>query len=171
MGPSCRPSTQPPRSSCVFFDIMECKFIQLRQLIGCLYSRQQMRLTFNYWRKGGYNVGSEDYRWSAISVIDFSMIMVLTLITGRFFKNMFLDSFGSSSTLPSFPSSRAFFSMPSPPLQHTQFFCPPSSTRRSQPLIYCTLWSKLLLSSANGSATARCGVSDYRITIQKQLLC
>lgn len=22
------------------------------------------RLTFNYWRKGGYTVGSEDYRWS-----------------------------------------------------------------------------------------------------------
>lgn len=21
------------------------------------------RLTFNYWRKGGYNIGSEDYRW------------------------------------------------------------------------------------------------------------
>ncbi|OTB08359.1 hypothetical protein M426DRAFT_316983 [Hypoxylon sp. CI-4A] len=24
------------------------------------------RLTFNYWRKGGYNVGSEDYRWEII---------------------------------------------------------------------------------------------------------
>lgn len=23
----------------------------------------QIRLTFNYWRKGGYQVGSEDYRW------------------------------------------------------------------------------------------------------------
>ncbi len=23
----------------------------------------QVRLTYNYWRKGGYNVGSEDYRW------------------------------------------------------------------------------------------------------------
>lgn len=20
-------------------------------------------MTYNYWRKGGYNVGSEDYRW------------------------------------------------------------------------------------------------------------
>lgn len=27
-------------------------------------SGMQIRLTFNYWRKGGYNVGSEDYRWS-----------------------------------------------------------------------------------------------------------
>ncbi|KAJ2965830.1 hypothetical protein NQ176_g10432 [Zarea fungicola] len=24
------------------------------------------RLTFNYWRKGGYNIGSEDYRWCII---------------------------------------------------------------------------------------------------------
>jgi steroid 5-alpha reductase family enzyme len=22
-----------------------------------------LRLTFNYWRKGGYSIGSEDYRW------------------------------------------------------------------------------------------------------------
>ncbi|KAK5727067.1 hypothetical protein LTR15_002959 [Elasticomyces elasticus] len=25
-----------------------------------------VRLTFNYWRKGGYNIGSEDYRWELI---------------------------------------------------------------------------------------------------------
>jgi steroid 5-alpha reductase family enzyme len=25
-----------------------------------------MRLTFNYWRKGGYTVGSEDYRWAIV---------------------------------------------------------------------------------------------------------
>lgn len=24
-----------------------------------------IRLTFNYWRKGGYQIGSEDYRWYA----------------------------------------------------------------------------------------------------------
>jgi steroid 5-alpha reductase family enzyme len=24
------------------------------------------RLTFNYWRKGGYTVGSEDYRWAIV---------------------------------------------------------------------------------------------------------
>jgi steroid 5-alpha reductase family enzyme len=23
----------------------------------------QIRLTYNYWRKGGYEIGSEDYRW------------------------------------------------------------------------------------------------------------
>jgi len=25
-----------------------------------------IRLTFNYWRKGGYSIGSEDYRWEHI---------------------------------------------------------------------------------------------------------
>ena len=25
-----------------------------------------MRLTYNYWRKGGYQIGSEDYRWELI---------------------------------------------------------------------------------------------------------
>ncbi|KAF1996543.1 DUF1295-domain-containing protein [Amniculicola lignicola CBS 123094] len=26
-----------------------------------------VRLTFNYWRKGGYTIGSEDYRWAIVS--------------------------------------------------------------------------------------------------------
>lgn len=26
----------------------------------------QARLTFNYWRRGGYQIGSEDYRWHII---------------------------------------------------------------------------------------------------------
>ena len=26
----------------------------------------QLRLTYNYWRKGGYSVGSEDYRWEIL---------------------------------------------------------------------------------------------------------
>lgn len=25
-----------------------------------------LRLTYNYWRKGGYEIGSEDYRWELI---------------------------------------------------------------------------------------------------------
>lgn len=25
-----------------------------------------MRLTYNYWRKGGYTIGSEDYRWEVL---------------------------------------------------------------------------------------------------------
>lgn len=27
---------------------------------------KQARLTFNYWRKGGYSIGSEDYRWQIV---------------------------------------------------------------------------------------------------------
>ncbi|OBT54368.1 hypothetical protein VE04_05510 [Pseudogymnoascus sp. 24MN13] len=27
------------------------------------------RLTFNYWRRGGYNIGSEDYRWMVIKKV------------------------------------------------------------------------------------------------------
>lgn len=27
---------------------------------------EQARLTFNYWRKGGYKIGSEDYRWEIV---------------------------------------------------------------------------------------------------------
>ncbi|TKA65117.1 hypothetical protein B0A49_08987 [Cryomyces minteri] len=30
---------------------------------SCLWS---LRLTFNYWRKGGYSIGSEDYRWEVL---------------------------------------------------------------------------------------------------------
>jgi steroid 5-alpha reductase family enzyme len=29
----------------------------------------QIRLTFNYWRKGGYSIGSEDYRWEALKPV------------------------------------------------------------------------------------------------------
>ncbi|KAK7418850.1 hypothetical protein QQX98_003712 [Neonectria punicea] len=37
--------------------------IDLIALFSTLWS---CRLTFNYWRKGGYNVGSEDYRWEIV---------------------------------------------------------------------------------------------------------
>ncbi|KAL2022326.1 hypothetical protein VTK56DRAFT_5724 [Thermocarpiscus australiensis] len=37
--------------------------IDLILLFSILWSA---RLTFNYWRKGGYQVGSEDYRWGVI---------------------------------------------------------------------------------------------------------
>ncbi|KEY70271.1 hypothetical protein S7711_04379 [Stachybotrys chartarum IBT 7711] len=31
-----------------------------------IFASIQARLTYNYWRKGGYNVGSEDYRWEIV---------------------------------------------------------------------------------------------------------
>ena len=37
-------------------------------MFKCAYlcSVEQIRLTFNYWRKGGYSIGSEDYRWQIV---------------------------------------------------------------------------------------------------------
>lgn len=32
-------------------------------LVAAASTLWSIRLTFNYWRRGGYNVGSEDYRW------------------------------------------------------------------------------------------------------------
>lgn len=37
--------------------------MDLRLLVSTLWS---IRLTFNYWRRGGYKIGSEDYRWAII---------------------------------------------------------------------------------------------------------
>lgn len=35
-------------------------------LFACLVTLWGIRLTFNYWRKGGYRCGAEDYRWEHI---------------------------------------------------------------------------------------------------------
>ncbi|KAK7225610.1 hypothetical protein V2G26_013613 [Clonostachys chloroleuca] len=35
-------------------------------LVAVFTSLWSARLTFNYWRKGGYTVGSEDYRWAIV---------------------------------------------------------------------------------------------------------
>jgi steroid 5-alpha reductase family enzyme len=35
-------------------------------LVAAFTTLWSMRLTYNYWRKGGYNVGSEDYRWAIV---------------------------------------------------------------------------------------------------------
>ncbi|KAL5003778.1 hypothetical protein BDV10DRAFT_180302 [Aspergillus recurvatus] len=41
-----------------------------------------VRLTFNYWRRGGYSIGSEDYRWSIIrSRVDNRFVFFLFNIT------------------------------------------------------------------------------------------
>lgn len=37
--------------------------IDLRLLVSTVWSA---RLTYNYWRRGGYKIGSEDYRWEII---------------------------------------------------------------------------------------------------------
>lgn len=37
--------------------------LDLRLAVSIIWS---IRLTFNYWRRGGYKIGSEDYRWAII---------------------------------------------------------------------------------------------------------
>jgi hypothetical protein len=39
------------------------------------------RLTFNYWRKGGYSIGSEDYRWLIVKDKVGGVIMFLFNVT------------------------------------------------------------------------------------------
>lgn len=43
------------------------------------------RLTFNYWRKGGYEIGSEDYRWFVPSVIHL-FPAVSNILKGKLFE-------------------------------------------------------------------------------------
>ncbi|KAJ6446599.1 hypothetical protein O9K51_01372 [Purpureocillium lavendulum] len=35
-------------------------------LVAAFSTLWSIRLTYNYWRRGGYNVGSEDYRWEIV---------------------------------------------------------------------------------------------------------
>ena len=51
------------------------------------------RLTYNYWRKGGYSVGSEDYRWEIVRNKTGRFIMFL-------FDIVFISSFQSVRTIP-----------------------------------------------------------------------
>jgi steroid 5-alpha reductase family enzyme len=49
------------------------------------------RLTFNYWRKGGYNIGSEDYRWPIIKdKIGYWGMLVLNITFISFGQNVCL---------------------------------------------------------------------------------
>ncbi|KAK7563684.1 hypothetical protein JOL62DRAFT_562212 [Phyllosticta paracitricarpa] len=45
---------------------------------SCLWS---IRLTFNYWRRGGYSIGSEDYRWEVIKKYVHPVIFFLFNVT------------------------------------------------------------------------------------------
>jgi steroid 5-alpha reductase family enzyme len=42
---------------------LQAERVDLAAAVSILWS---IRLTFNYWRKGGYEIGSEDYRWMII---------------------------------------------------------------------------------------------------------
>ncbi|KAH8815688.1 hypothetical protein F5884DRAFT_666878 [Xylogone sp. PMI_703] len=49
------------------------------------------RLTFNYWRKGGYSIGSEDYRWKIIQgKINPALFFILNVVFISFIQSVLL---------------------------------------------------------------------------------
>jgi steroid 5-alpha reductase family enzyme len=47
------------------------------------------RLTFNYWRKGGYNIGSEDYRWNVVKdKVGYWPMLVFNIAFISFYQNV-----------------------------------------------------------------------------------
>lgn len=58
--------------------------------------KKQIRLTYNYWRKGGYSIGSEDYRWEIVKkqVTPFQMFIFNVLFIS------FAQSVSSTSCQP-----------------------------------------------------------------------
>lgn len=47
------------------------------------------RLTFNYWRKGGYTIGSEDYRWNIVKdYIGGPAMFVMNVVFISFYQNV-----------------------------------------------------------------------------------
>jgi len=50
-----------------------------------------IRLTFNYWRKGGYSIGSEDYRWEVLRAkIPTSLFFVFNVVFISFAQSILL---------------------------------------------------------------------------------
>jgi steroid 5-alpha reductase family enzyme len=68
------------------------------------------RLTFNYWRKGGYSVGSEDYRWAIVKDYVGPVPMFIFNIT--------FISLGQNVSTSMFQNTTAANSMTDPPLAH-----------------------------------------------------
>ncbi|PYH95546.1 DUF1295-domain-containing protein [Aspergillus ellipticus CBS 707.79] len=83
------------------------------------------RLTFNYWRKGGYSIGSEDYRWQIVRskvnnrfvffifnilFISLAQSLLLLTITAPTYNFLLLSRLGQTSfELPDLVFSRATF--------------------------------------------------------------
>ena len=88
--------------------------IDLITAVGVLWS---MRLTFNYWRKGGYSYGSEDYRWEVIKEkIGRPAFFVLNITFISWMQNWLLLSVATPVYLfvlvsKSFPAQEGSFSL------------------------------------------------------------
>ncbi|RFU34803.1 hypothetical protein B7463_g1509, partial [Scytalidium lignicola] len=61
------------------------------QRLDTLVAFSALRLTFNYWRKGGYSIGSEDYRWKIVqSKISPALFFILNVVFISFFQSVLL---------------------------------------------------------------------------------
>ncbi|PWW73559.1 DUF1295-domain-containing protein [Tuber magnatum] len=71
-----------------------------------------IRLTYNYWRRGGYNIGSEDYRWEIVrKAIPRWAFILLNIVFISFIQNVLLVMITApaylhllASTLPTTPT-------------------------------------------------------------------
>jgi hypothetical protein len=55
-------------------------------VVGATWSA---RLTFNYWRKGGYSIGSEDYRWNIVKdYVGYWPMLIFNITFISFFQNV-----------------------------------------------------------------------------------
>lgn len=68
-------------------------------LISVATTLWSIRLTFNYWRKGGYTVGSEDYRWAIVrNNIPGIAFFILNVTFIAFFQSVLLFAFSAVPT-------------------------------------------------------------------------
>lgn len=84
-----------------------------------------LRLTYNYWRKGGYQIGSEDYRWGLVkkkigqpAFFLFNVLFISSVQSVRLYK---------TSSLPSYKHLTDIAAFAGPPLpNHNAYLHPPS---------------------------------------------
>jgi hypothetical protein len=70
-----------------------------------------IRLTFNYWRRGGYQIGSEDYRWELIKkrigAFPFFLMHIFFIASAQLVHAPVLATFGSMADI-----HRSFYGVP-----------------------------------------------------------
>lgn len=95
------------------------------------------RLTFNYWRKGGYSIGSEDYRWETVK--KYVGPVGMFIFDATFIAAAQNVSCSSHNKLPQHRSMLIthdrFSSGPSQPQHTSSFSTPASPTKECKPPI------------------------------------
>ena len=79
------------------------------------------RLTFNYWRKGGYEIGSEDYRWAVVKdYVGYWPMLMFNVTFISFYQNVRTHGLGVGI----FVLTHCRFSFGSLPRRHTSCCSP-----------------------------------------------